>query len=69
MLLTAEHIAKNYGDRQLLKDVTMYLNAGDKPATVLSDDVLYSRHMDGSFLLPGGVAVVRQEVREWKSCL
>ena len=30
MLLTAEHIAKNYGDRQLLKDVTMYLNAGDK---------------------------------------
>lgn len=30
MLLTAEHIAKNYGDRQLLKDVTLYLNAGDK---------------------------------------
>lgn len=30
MLLTAEHIAKNYGSRQLLKDVTLYLNAGDK---------------------------------------
>ena len=49
--------------------IAVYLNAGDKPAMVLSDDVLYSRHMDGSFLLPGGVAVVRQEVREWKSCL
>jgi len=30
MLLTAEHISKNYGGRQLLKDVTLYLNAGDK---------------------------------------
>ena len=30
MLLTGEHISKNYGGRQLLKDATLYLNAGDK---------------------------------------
>ena len=30
MLLTAEQLYKNYGDRQLLDDVTLYLNAGDK---------------------------------------
>ncbi len=30
MLLTGEHISKNYGERQLLKDATLYLNAGDK---------------------------------------
>ena len=30
MLLTAEHLYKNYGSRQLIDDVTLYLNAGDK---------------------------------------
>ena len=30
MLLTSEHLHKNYGGRQLLEDVTLYLNAGDK---------------------------------------
>ena len=30
MLLTAEHIAKDYGDKKLLRDVTLYLNAGDR---------------------------------------
>ena len=30
MLLTAEHLYKNYGSRQLFSDATLYLNAGDK---------------------------------------
>ena len=30
MLLTAEHINKNYGLRQLIADVSIYLDAGDK---------------------------------------
>ena len=30
MLLTAEHIHKDYGDKKLLKDVTLYLNPGDR---------------------------------------
>ena len=30
MLLSAEHLCKNYGARQLLDDVTLYLNPGDK---------------------------------------
>ena len=30
MLLTAEHIQKDYGGKKLLKDATLYLNAGDK---------------------------------------
>ena len=30
MLLSAEHLSKNYGARQLLEDVTLYLNPGDK---------------------------------------
>ena len=30
MLLTAEHLAKDYGGKKLLGDVTLYLNAGDK---------------------------------------
>lgn len=29
MLLSAEHISKNYGTRQLLEDVTVYLNERD----------------------------------------
>lgn len=30
MLLSAEHISKNYGMKQLLQDVSMYLNEGDR---------------------------------------
>lgn len=30
MLLTAEHLSKNYGTRQLLDDTTLYLNDGEK---------------------------------------
>lgn len=30
MLLSAEHISKNYGTKQLLDDVTLYLDAGEK---------------------------------------
>lgn len=30
MLLTAEHISLNFGLKQLLDDVTLYLNEGDK---------------------------------------
>jgi ABC transport system ATP-binding/permease protein len=30
MLLSAEHISKNYGTKQLLEDVTLYLNEGEK---------------------------------------
>ena len=30
MLLSAEHISKNYGDKQLLDDVTFYLEEGRK---------------------------------------
>ena len=29
MLLTAEHISLNFGLKQLLDDVTLYLNEGD----------------------------------------
>jgi ATP-binding cassette subfamily F protein uup len=30
MLLSAEHLSKNYGAKQLLSDVTLYLNEGEK---------------------------------------
>ena len=30
MLLSAEHIHKDYGDKKLVKDATLYLNAGDR---------------------------------------
>ena len=30
MLLSAEHISLNFGLKQLLDDVTLYLNEGDK---------------------------------------
>ena len=49
--------------------IAVYLNTGDKPVTVLGDEVLYSRHLNSTMLLPGGVAIVKQEVQEWKHCL
>ena len=30
MLLSAEHISKNYGMKQLLQDVSLYLNEKDR---------------------------------------
>ena len=30
MLLSAEHISKNYGTKQLLHDVSLYLDEGQK---------------------------------------
>ena len=30
MLLTAEHLSINFGSRQLLEDVTFYLNEGER---------------------------------------
>ena len=34
MLLSAEHISKNYGDKQLLDDVTFYLEEGRKAGLI-----------------------------------
>lgn len=49
--------------------ITVYINAEDKAVTVHANNILYSRHLKGSFLLPGGVAVVRQNAWEWKPYL
>ena len=46
--------------------ITVYINAGPRPVSVLSENVLFSRGLKAGFLAPGGVAVVRQEDREWK---
>jgi glycosidase len=46
--------------------IAVYINADTRPVSVLSDNVLYSRGLKAGFLAPGGVAVVRQEVWEWK---
>ncbi len=46
--------------------IAVYLNTGDKPVTVLGDEILYSRHLSSTMLRPGGIAIVKQEVREWK---
>ncbi len=46
--------------------IAVYINADARPVTVLSDNVLYSRGLKSGFLAPGGVAIVRQEVWEWK---
>jgi hypothetical protein len=46
--------------------IAVYINADSRPVSVLSDNVLYSRGLKAGFLAPGGVAIVRQEVWEWK---
>ena len=53
------HMGENY-------ILAVYINADTKPVSVLSDNVLYSRGLKAGFLAPGGVAIVRQEVWEWK---
>lgn len=45
--------------------IAVYINADTRPVTVLADNVLYSRGLRNNFLAPGGVAIVRQEAREW----
>jgi ATP-binding cassette subfamily F protein uup len=39
MLLSAEHISKNYGIKQLLQDVSLFLNAGDKVGIIGTNGV------------------------------
>ena len=34
MLLSAEHLSLNFGSRQLLDDVSFYLNEGDKTGVI-----------------------------------
>ena len=34
MLLSAEHLSINFGSRQLLDDVSFYLNEGDKVGVI-----------------------------------
>ena len=56
-----------YG-RRIKEDyvIAIYLNADSRPVSVLSDNILFSRGLKAGFLAPGGVAVVRQELWEWK---
>ena len=46
--------------------VAVYLNADSRPVSVLSENVLFSRGLKAGFLAPGGVAIVRLELRAWK---
>ena len=40
MLLSAEHISKNYGTKQLLHDVSLYLDEGQKIGIIGVNGVL-----------------------------
>lgn len=40
ILLSAEHISKNYGMKTLLEDVSIYLSAGDEPTNDLDIETL-----------------------------
>ena len=40
-----------------LPDVTVTINAGKTPAEISGKQVLYSRHLSGTTLLPGGIAI------------
>ena len=42
------------------KDITVYLNAGKAPVTIPAGPVLYSRHISGTSLLPGGIAILEE---------
>ena len=59
LICYGRHMGENYV-------IAVYINADSKPVSVLSDNVLHSRGLKAGFLAPGGVAVVRQEVWEWK---
>ncbi len=42
------------------KDITVYLNAGKDAAAIPAGTILYSRHLSGTSLLPGGVAILEE---------
>jgi glycosidase len=46
--------------------IAVYINADSRPVSVMGDNILFSRGLKSGFLAPGGVAIVRQEVWEWK---
>ena len=47
MLLTAEHISLNFGLKQLLDDVTLYLNEGDKTGIIGTPGTAFGPHGEG----------------------
>ena len=47
--------------------ITVYLNAQKTPVTVEAGNILYSRRLDGTTLLPGGIAVSMEETESWNS--
>lgn len=42
------------------KDITVYLNAGKHSITIPAEKMLYSRHVTGTSLLPGGIAIAEE---------
>ena len=46
--------------------IAVYLNADSRPVSILADNILFSRGLQSGFLQSGGVAIVRQEIWEWK---
>ena len=49
--------------------IAVYINANEEAVKIPDTNILYSRHLHGGELLPGGIAVTRQEVWQWKECL
>lgn len=49
--------------------IAVYINAGEQPVSVPDANVLYSRMMQSCRLLPGGIAITRQALAQWKNCL
>ena len=53
------HMGENYV-------IAVYINSGEQPVSIPAENILYSRHLSGHSLLPGGIAVLRQEADAWK---
>ena len=49
--------------------IAVYINANEEAVKIPDSNILYSRHLRNGELLPGGIAVTRQEVWQWKECL
>lgn len=49
--------------------IAVYLNAHTEAVTVPGAQVLYSRHLQGNTLLPGGIAVLGQQKCDWEACV
>lgn len=47
--------------------ITVCLNAQKAPVSTEAGELLYSRKLDGNTLLPGGIAVYRQETTLWNT--